>query len=167
MTQATAEQLSLCPGLGDVKVKRLYDAFNLPFRVGNKPRPSSSIPKNLSKNATSSRARKETTPASGQRTLAEMTGESSARARSQSRAPIDIDNDIPQASVLDDVPQPTPVYSPDWPDEDLEPEPQNLAAAKQSETLNQATAGAWKDALESDEDEDEVGDEPAAKRIRT
>ncbi|GHJ90227.1 hypothetical protein NliqN6_6629 [Naganishia liquefaciens] len=34
MTHATPEQLGLCPGLGEVKVRRLYDAFNLPFRVG-------------------------------------------------------------------------------------------------------------------------------------
>lgn len=34
MTHATPEQLALCPGLGEVKVRRLYDAFNLPFKVG-------------------------------------------------------------------------------------------------------------------------------------
>lgn len=34
MTRATTEQLGLCPGLGEVKVRRLYDAFHLPFRVG-------------------------------------------------------------------------------------------------------------------------------------
>jgi hypothetical protein len=34
MAHATPEQLALCPGLGEVKVRRLYDAFNLPFKVG-------------------------------------------------------------------------------------------------------------------------------------
>lgn len=65
-----------------------------------------------------------------------------------------------------------PVYSPDWPDEEpaaIATEPQDLAAAKESETVNEAAAGAWKDALASDDedDEDEDEDERAAKRIRT
>lgn len=49
MTRATAEDLSLCPGLGDLKVKRLYDAFHLPFRVGA----SASSSKGKNKNAIS------------------------------------------------------------------------------------------------------------------
>ncbi|KAG7570971.1 hypothetical protein FFLO_01065 [Filobasidium floriforme] len=34
LAHASSEQLSLCPGLGDVKVRRLMEAFNLPFRPG-------------------------------------------------------------------------------------------------------------------------------------
>lgn len=34
ISTSTAEELSLCPGFGDVKAKRLREAFNQPFRVG-------------------------------------------------------------------------------------------------------------------------------------
>ncbi|KAJ9091874.1 hypothetical protein QFC21_007072 [Naganishia friedmannii] len=40
LAHATPEQLALCPGLGDIKVRRLFDAFNLPFRVGASGRAS-------------------------------------------------------------------------------------------------------------------------------
>ncbi|KAJ9115976.1 hypothetical protein QFC22_005119 [Naganishia vaughanmartiniae] len=44
LTHATPEQLALCPGLGDIKVRRLFDAFNLPFKVGASSRSSRSRP---------------------------------------------------------------------------------------------------------------------------
>ena len=40
MAKATPEQLLLCPGFGQVKVRRLREAFDKPFHVGqsgNKP----------------------------------------------------------------------------------------------------------------------------------
>jgi hypothetical protein len=44
LAHATPEQLALCPGLGDIKVRRLYDAFNLPFKVGASGKSSKSKP---------------------------------------------------------------------------------------------------------------------------
>lgn len=37
MVNATPEDLSHCPGLGDVKVRRLLEAFTTPFRGGPPP----------------------------------------------------------------------------------------------------------------------------------
>lgn len=34
LANSTPEELSLCPGFGDIKAKRLREAFNQPFRVG-------------------------------------------------------------------------------------------------------------------------------------
>lgn len=34
---APIEQLSLCPGLGEKRVRRLYDAFHKPFVASNSP----------------------------------------------------------------------------------------------------------------------------------
>ncbi|PWN52386.1 DNA repair protein rad10 [Violaceomyces palustris] len=34
ISTATVEELSMCPGFGELKAKRLRDAFHLPFRVG-------------------------------------------------------------------------------------------------------------------------------------
>lgn len=34
--QATEEQLVLCPGLGEKKVRRLYQSLNVPFQASNK-----------------------------------------------------------------------------------------------------------------------------------
>lgn len=44
LAHATPEQLALCPGLGDIKVRRLYDAFNLPFKVGASGKSSKAKP---------------------------------------------------------------------------------------------------------------------------
>ncbi|KAJ9093245.1 hypothetical protein QFC19_008451 [Naganishia cerealis] len=53
LAHATPEQLALCPGLGDIKVRRLFDAFNLPFKIGanskgSRSRLTTKMPANVS-----------------------------------------------------------------------------------------------------------------------
>jgi hypothetical protein len=116
MVNATPEELSLCPGLGDVKVRRLREAFTTPFRGG--PPPSTTKAGNLTQRALDEMGIDRLTASTKGK------GRAAPSARESSPDwPSDDNDDDERFPAAADVgrKQPRPVGrepSPDWPSDD-------------------------------------------------
>jgi hypothetical protein len=128
MAHATPEQLALCPGLGEVKVRRLYDAFNLPFKVGaggkrvRKVKPAEASTSGKSRTSSKTTSGKNSRAGSSVRSEEQLT--LSDVGLSMGLGPGILDGDGAQRKrkrdevvVVDDDDEPTAAEgSPDWPE---------------------------------------------------
>ncbi len=185
LTHATPEQLALCPGLGDIKVRRLSDAFSLPFKVSAEqratPRKRDKSGSGKSKTALLSGGRVVPPIEPGQMSLRE----SVERARSVSSTPaptasavrdargrepseaIDVDegpeDGVAGAPEPERHPRPA-AYSPEWPEDagvdaaaaaDVLDTSHSLLETVTAETARAGEKRVWHDPLESDDSEAE------------
>lgn len=122
MVNATNEELSLCPGLGDVKVRRLREAFTTPFRGGPPP----STTNNSTQRALDEMGIDRITSSSSSMLAANIVGVSQAAPGRVSSPdwPSDDDERLPPAADAGRKQAPTPAAavarepSPDWPSDD-------------------------------------------------
>jgi hypothetical protein len=139
LAHATPEQLSLCPGLGDVKVRRLVDAFNTPFKVSA----GAPIPRPKSSKSTSKAKSKEGEAAlpPGQLSLRESVERGRSVTATPEMATTVIDVDAEDATLVIQG-------SPDWPVEE------NTSADADDGGNDGSKKRVWHDPLDSDDDDD-------------